>query len=199
MRKTVTLTILSALFFCFIACKKDNNNTAASNLSGNWTFQGMHAKTSATAIDNGGGINSKIVTISDYTTTSNGGTIDISGNTMTGTGITYSSDIILFATEYEDDVLLDTFSTSLPFTIPATNSSSTFEVIGKDSIHYTGSNLLGYGGSGMPAASGAKFSINGNILTLTSNVVQDKVVDEGGGETISQHETAVVVATLQKQ
>jgi hypothetical protein len=104
---------------------------------------------------------------------------------MTGTGITNAGNIIAFATEYENDILLDTFSTSIPFTVPATNSSSEFEIIGKDSIHYTGSNLFGSGGSGTPAATGAKFSIFGNILTLTSYVVQDKVQDEGGGETLS--------------
>jgi hypothetical protein len=125
--------------------------------------------------------------------------MDISGNTMTGNGITYAANMILLATEYEDDILLDTFSTSPPFSIPATNSSSNFEVIGKDSIHYIGTNMLGSSGSGTPAATGAKFSISGNNLTLTSSVVQDKLVDEGGGETLTQHETATVVATLQKQ
>jgi hypothetical protein len=201
MRNSVGLIILTAIFFCFIACKKDNNNTStgASSLSGSWKFMGMHATTSATAVDNGGGFNSKIVTTSDYTTTANGGTVAISGNTMTGTGITYAANIIAFATEYEDDILLDTFSTSLPFTIPATNTSSEFEVIGKDSIHYTGSNPFGSGGSGTPAATGSKFSVSGNILTLTSYVVQDKAQDEGGGETLTQHETATVVTTLQKQ
>jgi hypothetical protein len=200
MRNSAGFIILSAFIFCFIACKKDNNtNTSTSNLSGNWKFMGMHATTSATAVDNGGGMNTKIVTTSDYTTTANGGTVAISGNTMTGTGITYAANIIAFATEYENDILLDTFSQSLPFTVPATNSSSEFEIIGKDSIHYTGSNPFGSGGSGTPAATGSKFSVSGNVLTLTSYVVQDKIQDEGGGETLTQHETATVVATLQKQ
>jgi hypothetical protein len=200
MRKPYGFIILSAILFSFIACKKDNNpGIGASSLSGNWTFTGMHATTSSTVVDNGGGSNTKIVTTSDYKTTANGGTMAISGNTMTGTGITYAANIIAFATEYEDDVLLDTFSTALPFTIPATNSTSQFEVIGKDSIHYTGSNIFGSGGSGTPSATGSKFSISGNILTLTSYVVQDKVQDEGGGETLTQHETATVVTTLQKQ
>jgi hypothetical protein len=65
----------------------------------------MHATTSSTVIDNVGGINSKVVTTSDYKTTANGGTLGISGNTMTGTGITYSANILALATEYEDDIL----------------------------------------------------------------------------------------------
>jgi hypothetical protein len=199
MRKTTGIVVLIVAFFSFISCKKDNNSTNSSALSGSWTFMGMHAITSATAIDKGAGFNTKVITTSDYTTTGNAGTMAISGNTMTGTGITYSSNIIMFATEYEDDVLQDTFSTALPFTIPPTNSISGFEVIGKDSIHYTGTSLLGSGGSGMPTATGAKFSIAGNILTLTSYVVQDKAVDEGSGETLTQHETATVISTLQKQ
>jgi len=200
MRKSGSFLFLSAIFFCFIACKKDNNSTSgAPSLSGTWTFVGMHATTSATAVDNGGGFNTKIITTSNYNTTANGGTIAISDNTMTGTGITYSANIVAFATEFENDIQLDTFSTTIPFTVPPTNSSSGFEVIGKDSIHYTGSNLFGSGGSGTPAATGSKFSVSGNVLTLTSNVVQDKVQDEGGGETLTQHETATVIVTLQKQ
>ena len=203
MRNTTRILILSAVIFCFIACKKDNssNNTStgASALAGTWTFMGMHATTSATAVDNGGGIISKVITTSDYNTTANGGTMAISGNTMTGTGITYSANIVAHATEFEDGIQLDTFSTSIPFTVPPTNSTSGFEVIGKDSIHYTGSNIFGSAGSGTPAATGSKFSISGDILTITSNVVDDKIQDEGGGETLSQHETATVVAILQKQ
>jgi len=201
MRKSGGFIILSAFLFCFIACKKDNNtsSTSASNLSGTWTFMGMHATTSATAVDNGGGIITKSVTTSDYTTTANGGTVAISANTMTGTGITYAANIIAFATIYEDGILVDTVSTSIPFTVPATNTSSQFEIIGKDSIHYTGSNPFGSCGSGTPVATGSKFSVSGNILTLTSYVVHDKVQDEGGGVTLSQHETATVVTTLQKQ
>jgi hypothetical protein len=59
--------------------------------------------------------------------------------------------------------------------------------------------MFGSGGSGTPAATGAKFSVSGNILTLTSYAVQDMVQDAGGGETLTQHETATVVSTLQKQ
>jgi hypothetical protein len=200
MRKTTGFVILSVTLFCFVACKKDNNNsTSASVLAGTWTFMGMHATTSATAVDSGIGFSSKDITTSDYQTTANGGTMTISGNTMTGTGITYAANIIAFATQYQDDILIDTFSTSIPFSIPATNSSSTFEVIGKDSIHYTGTNIFGSAGSGAPAATGSKFSVSGNIMTLTSVVAKDTVSNIGTGETLTQHELATVVASLQKQ
>jgi hypothetical protein len=198
MRKTANWTILTVLFICFISCSKDNNSTNSSSLSGNWTFNGLHALTSSTAQDNEGGVNFKTVTTSDYTTTSNGGTVNIAGNTMTGTAITYAADITAFAQSYEDNVLVDTFSSSFPIVIPPSNSSSGFEQIGTDSIHYTSGGLLGSGGSGTPAATGAKFSISGDILTLTSNVAVDKVIDTLG-YTIYQHETATVVTTLKKQ
>jgi hypothetical protein len=200
MRKIMGFVVLLAFFFWLFACKKDNNSSAAaSSLTGTWTFMGMHATTSATAVDSGIGFSSKDITTSDYQTTANGGTMTISGNTMTGAGITYTANIIAFASEYEDGVLIDTFSTSIPFSVPATNSSSTFEVIGKDSIHYTGTNIFGSAGSGTPASTGSKFSVSGNILTLTSVVAKDTVSNIGTGETLTQHETATVVATLQKQ
>jgi hypothetical protein len=190
--------IIAATFLiCFLACKKDNNNSSSVPLAGTWAFNGIHAKTSSSATDVEGGIQYTTVTNSEYITTANGGTINISGNTMTGTGITYAANMNIFVTDYEGTTILDTFSTSMPYNVPATNSTSTFEVIGTDSIHYTSAGLPGSGGSGAPA-NGSKFSIEGDILTLTSNVVQDKVFDTLG-VSITQHETATVVTTLKKQ
>ena len=59
--------------------------------------------------------------------------------------------------------------------------------------------MFGVGGSGTPASTGAKFSVSGDILTLTSSVVQDKVLDMVVGESVTRHETAQVVATLLKK
>jgi hypothetical protein len=197
MSQAATRMILTAILICFIACKKDNNNTASSRLTGNWTFNGLHVKTYSSAMDIEAGIMYTTVTTSEYTTTSNGGTVGISGNTMTGTGITYDANMNLFVTDYEGTNITDTFSTTMPFNLPPTNSTSTFEVIGNDSIHYTSSNLLATGGSGLPPVTGSKFSIEGDILTMISNVVRDKVSDTLG-VTITQHETATIVTTLQK-
>jgi hypothetical protein len=198
MRKTATGTIILSIVICFVSCSKDNNSTATSSLSGSWNFKGIHANTWNSAQDVEAGIIFKDVTTSDYTTTGNAGSVSISGNIMTGTGIAYSADMLMLVTEYQDGIVTDTFSTSLPFSIPPTNSSSTFEIIGTDSIHFIGSSLIGSGGSGTPAATGAKFSIAADMLTLTTNVVQDKIIDTLG-TTITQHETATVVTTLQKQ
>ena len=197
MRTRTKWLSISILCIFFIACKKDNNTTNSSSLSGDWTFEGFNAQTSSTDIDNEGGEIFKTVTTSNYTTTSNGGTVNISGNTMTGTGITYSANMQVFVSDYDDDVLDDTLTTFLPINISATNSVSTFDVIGSDSIHYTSASMFGSGGNGSPASDGAKFSISGDILTLTSSVIQDKVIDTLG-ETITQHETATVVATLKR-
>lgn len=197
MRKTTGGKVFTAILICFFSCSKDNN-TGSSTLAGTWAFNGFHAKTYSSAMDVEAGIQYTTVTTSDYTTTSNGGTVNISGNTMTGTGITYAADMNVFATDYEGTTITDTFSTSIPFNVPPTNSVSTFEVIGTDSIHYTSPGLFGSAGSGTPAASGSKFSVEGDILTLTSNVVQDKVFDTLG-VVITQHETATIVATLKKQ
>jgi hypothetical protein len=198
MRTRTVWAFISMLCIFFIACKKDNNTTSTSGLSGDWTFEGFNAQTSSTDIDNEGSDIFKTVSTSNYTTTANGGTVNISGNTMTGTGITYSANMLVFVSDYDNDVLDDTLSTFLPINIPATNSVSTFDVIGSDSIHYTSASMFGSGGNGSPASDGAKFSISGDILTLTSSVIQDKIIDTLG-ETITQHETATVVATLKRK
>jgi len=189
--------IAAAALICFFSCKKDNNNLALHELAGTWSFYGIHARTSSSATDVEGGIQYTTITTSEYITTANAGTIRISGNTMTGTGITYAANMNIIVTDYEGTILTDSFSTSMPVNVPPTNSTSTFEVIGTDSIHYTSSGLPGSGGSGTPAT-GSKFSIEGDIMSLTSYVVQDKVFDTLG-VAITQHEEAFVVTTLKKQ
>lgn len=198
MRKKSGLILTVIVLFFVLSCSKDNNSSGSSALAGTWVFNGLHAKTSSTVSDTQGGIQYTTVSTSDYTTTSNGGTVKISGNTMTGTGITYSATINVLATDYVGTTILDTFSTTIPFNVPPTNSVSSFEVIGKDSIHYTSAAIFGAAGSGAPAVTGSKFSIDGDVLTLTSNVVQDKVFDSLG-VVITQHDAAFVVTTLQKQ
>jgi hypothetical protein len=198
MKKSACWGILSVFFVCLNSCSKDNNNTGSSALNGSWTFNGFHAKTLSSAQDTEAGIVFKTVTTSDYTTTNNAGTVNISGTTMTGTGVAYSADLGIFVTDYEDGAITDTFSTSLPVTIPPTNSTTTFEVIGSDSIHFTSASLLGSAGNGSPASNGARFSVAGDLLTLTSNVIVDRVIDTLG-TVITQHETATVVTTLKKQ
>jgi hypothetical protein len=189
--------IAAAVLIGFFSCKKDNNNPASSELAGTWSFNGIHAKTSSSATDVQGGIQYTTVTTSEYITTANLGTVRISGNTMTGSNISYEANMNIFVIDYEDTNLVDSFSTSMPVNVPPTNSTSTFEVIGADSIHYTSSGLPGSGGSGI-AATASKFSIEGDIMTLTSHVVQDKVFDTLG-VVITQHDEAFVVTTLKKQ
>src|SRR5450755_761909 len=112
MRNRTSWILLTTLFICFSACKKDNNSSGSSSLNGNWTFNGFHATTLSSAQDTDAGIVFKTVTASDYTTTDNGGTVNITGATMTGTGLTYSANMNLFVTDYQDNVIVDTFSTA---------------------------------------------------------------------------------------
>ncbi len=198
MKKYAGYCVLVSVFVCLNSCSKDNNSTGSTALNGSWSFNGFHAKTLSSAQDTEAGIVFKTVTTSDYTTTNNAGTVNFAGTTMTGTGVAYSADMGIFVTDYEDGAIVDTFSTDLPITIPSTNSTTTFEVIGSDSIHFTSASLLGSAGNGSPASNGAKFTVAGDLLTLTSNVIVDRIIDTLG-TVITQHETASVVTTLKKQ
>jgi hypothetical protein len=199
MKKIAIRTLLAACFVFFIACKKssNNNNSNSSVLSGNWAFMGFNAKTTTTDQYTSGSVY-KSITNAEYVTAANGGSISFSGNAITASGITYSSVDTMFETDYKDNVIVDTFTSTYPFTIPSTNSSTTFELIGTDSIHFTSANMIGFVAFRTPDPSGGIFSISGSIMTLTTNTVEDKVIDSAGF-TINQHETATVIATLQKQ
>src|ERR1700681_915904 len=186
MRKIIIRTLISACFLIFIACKKSSNNTnpTPSVLSGNWAFMGFNAKTTTTDQYTSGSVY-KSVTNAKYTTGANGGSISFSGNAITTTGITYSSVDTMFKTDYKDNVIVDTSTSTYPFNIPPTGSSTTYELIGTDSIHFTSANMIGFVAFRTPDPSGGIFSVSGNVLTLTTNTVQDKVIDSAGS-TVNQ-------------
>jgi hypothetical protein len=189
----------ASVAFLVIACKKDSSGSGGNaTVNGTWKFTGMSAITQAIAQYSDGITDFKTINNSSYKSTGNSGTVNITGSTMAGIGVTYSIADTAFATDYEDNQLVDTFSTLFSFNFPPTNSTADYTQINQDSIYFTGQGIFGTPGVSSTSATGAKLVLNGDILTMTSSVAKDTVINEGGFP-ITQHETATVVATMQRQ
>jgi len=196
-----SILILSAFSACvfFVSCKKESSKPINSaDIQGTWNFQSMDVQTSSSQEYTESGTTYKTVTTSDYTTQDNSGTITIDASTMSSTNVSYSASFTAHASVYTNGTLLT--STDVPYSIPAITSSSTanYELIGADSIHFTSGSVFSNAISGDVQSSGAKLSLDGNILYMTQNINQTQTQNIGGipmTVTIS----AKAIAKLQKQ
>lgn len=171
------ITFLSAVLMLFmtVACKKSNSGSSTSTnpLTGTtWTFVDLTSDANLTATESGL-ISGKIVDITDFTTIDNSGTITFAADSMSGSGIGYTIDTTYTTYTYVGSTS-DTVTTPYTTTISPTSSSTSYQLIGSDSIYF---------GSGTPFAvslyagdtvkiEGAHFTISGNTLTLTSTIDQ---------------------------
>ncbi len=167
----------------FISCKKNNEGMGvpeSPDLSGKWVFTELENNTTSTSeyLENGHNITDVI--FSSYTSGPTMGTVTISGDSIVGTGLGYQYNMFQRVTEYTDNVFSFADSLVIPLVDTAANSLIKFEFIGKDSIHYIYGTLTGSNGSGTSLTTGAKISLAGDILTLTSDIYfQDSQTDSG--------------------
>lgn len=177
------------------SCKKDDAKTSSSSIEGTYSFKSLTAKTNSTITGDDG---EKVVTVTNYSTTNNMGTVVFDNSKVTNTGLSYSVNSIATGYFYEDNVLID--STSYPFTvsIPATNSVSSYQLIGADSIYFPNGSISSGLAGGESIPSGGRYTIAGNLLTISMRVAKDSAFTDSGIE-FQMVESAITSIELEKQ
>jgi hypothetical protein len=211
MRKITPFMLLGIVLLILASCSKEKSvdtlgggggTTAGSTGSekGTWKLISMRGITNSTVEITDGVDVSKAVTLSDYITDNNGGTIKFDGSTMTGTGITYSVDDIATAYFYTNGILEDSLDLPFAATIPPTNSTATYKKVGADSIYVqTGVfTSVSSGGTTQSSGGGYKLKFDGDKMIMTAAADQSKVeLNMGLTQRTISH--AVQIITLQKQ
>lgn len=196
MKKLLVPGLLSTIIL-LAACKKDNSNTAA-GIEGTYKLKNISSKTYSTAI---GSFGDKVITTSDYTTTNNAGTITFSNSTLTASGLTYTVNADATYYLYNGADLLDSSSYPFTFTLPASNSSGQYKLIGSDSIYFPQggvTTIVDGSGTYQAGASGGRYSLSGNLLTITQKYARDSTFQDSG-ETYNLQESATSSLVLEKQ
>jgi hypothetical protein len=211
MRKITPFVFLGCVLLILASCSKEKSvdtlgggggTTAGSTGSekGTWKLLSMRGITNQTIEITDGVDVEKSVTVSDYTTDNNTGTIKFDGSTMTGTNIGYSVDFIATAYFYTNGTLEDSLEVPFTGTIPATNSTATYKKVGADSIYVEAGvfTSVSSGGSTQSSGGGYKLKFDGDKMTMTGAVDQSKVeLNMGLTQRTTTH--AVQIVTLQKQ
>ena len=177
MQKNPVLYLL-AVVTILASCKKDEAKTNSASIEGTYTFNSMHAKTNSTITGDDG---LKTVSLADWTTINNMGSIVFKNEILTNSDFSYSVNSKATGYYYQNDILLDSVSIPLTVTIPKTNSTGTYKLIGADSIYFPEGSLTTYGNvttSSKP--SGGHYKLNGNQLILDISGTTDSTFSDSG-------------------
>jgi len=194
--RTATKLLLLSLIIVFTACQKEidyatSNNSGGtggtggtnntSNIEGDYDFVNMAAHTESSVTVDASGIQVKAVTVSDYVTRSNTGTMKITADQLISTNLGYSIDTIINVKTYMDNVLFDDSDVPFTGTTPPSSSTSTYVRNSADSITVTGAiGVADPSGVTPTGPVGVKLSWSGDTLLLKINSNFTQSVSQGG-------------------
>jgi hypothetical protein len=160
---TLTFTILTA-------CNK-NNNANPAILKGTWKLLSTSGRlyNVFTFVKSGTDTTVKQTETLTYHSTSTSGYITFSDTATYSDSIYVQAAFTQNIAVYINDVLNQDTTKTFEMSQNTVNIQSNFEIIGQDSIHISGPGIpLTNGLKPIGGATGMKFNISGNILTLTS-------------------------------
>jgi hypothetical protein len=164
MRATWVLSVCLSFVLIVISCKKSNPPSTPTNaVSGSYTFVNMNAQTQVTASE-GGGITA--VSVANYITQNNTGTIKFTVDSMAVTGVGYSVDTTVITSFYLNGTLYAADTTAFTATLPATAATQPYTIVNSDSLYFPNGGLIPAGLTSSGAGQGARFVINGDTLKL---------------------------------
>lgn len=222
MRGRNFLLLIAAFVSVLVACQKEVSDEGGNNpgsgalpidslpnqgdtshgsntVVGSWKLVSVQGTGAQTAEFSQAGIGIKAVTVTNFTSGNNGGTVTFDSTTMTANGITLDINTTASTYLYQNNVLLDSLTNPLNQSVPPQDATSGYTKIGADSLNFVdGSFLNALTGGLLPATpTGCKVSFSGNIMKMI--IAYDAVTTEdyqGIPATITIH--MVLVATLQK-
>jgi len=193
--------LVTGFLLLLTACSKNtskpNGSSNSTQLVGSYEFLYMTTNINVTESGSFAGQTGSAVILSGYKTQQNTGTVVFTADSAMGNGIGYSYDTTATVIQILPGAAPDTTVQSLTGSVPATTSTSKYQIIGTDSVYFPGG-VLGAGGiTGAPAAiappTGGHFTIKGDTLSITTKINQTYPDNIEGIPTTA---TAVVNATI---
>jgi hypothetical protein len=185
--------ILALIILAATSCKKEKSE-APSPIAGNWKLVSIGGNSSVTSSYTFGSDNIKTETFTTFASSNPKGQYKITSNAFNAEGIGYDYTGSVTVKDYENDVLQSEDTAPINSTIPPTNGTSTYKLIGSDSIYFENNAL----GTSTSAPGGCKYKLEGTQLSLYINSSSTATASQGGF-TVTNKTGAVVTVVLQKQ
>jgi hypothetical protein len=198
--RTATKLLLS-LAILFTACQKEidyatgnttgntggtggtgNNNNSTSNIEGDYDFVGMAAHTEAAITVDASGSELKSVTVSDYETKDNRGTMKITSDQFISTDFFYTAETVANVKTYMDNVLMAESDVPIVASTPPSTGTTPYVRNSADSLTAQGSLGVPTDPSGtIPLGpAGIKLSWSGDTLLCKLTTTFTQSVSQGG-------------------
>lgn len=201
-----TFSLLLAAVTTLCSCQKEVSGDVVSGsdknpLIGTWKLVSDHITGSSQVDINDGTEDVKTITLSDYTTLSNQGTVTFSDSIISVNGVGYEISTTARAYTYEDGNLADSTELPFAFTVPPASYTASYRRVGTDSIASMG--ILGgdapvSGSNSTPVVTGYHYRITGDDLELTA-IVHQSSSDNSQGVPINSVYDGKSVALLKRQ
>lgn len=151
----------------------NNNNNQNKSIEGDWNFVGAVVHSESTTIASQGGIEIKSVSISDYTTEENTGSMKITSGEFIYDDIGYRFETSIKVKMYMDGVLFNEMSQPWDQVSPPIDYTSTYTRVNADSLTLNSGMVGSDPGSGGPQSSvaGVRITWSGDTLVLKMSQV----------------------------
>ncbi|MEO6453953.1 MAG: hypothetical protein ABIN97_07780 [Ginsengibacter sp.] len=197
MRLTANLTlIVISVVLSFTSCQKEinpldpidvNGNTPGSgtgntnSITGEYNFAGLTSDTYSSVVVTSQGSELRAVTVSNYITKNNVGTVNITATNIMFTGVGYLIDTTANAKTYLDGVLFDDSDVPFVLSYPPTNTSYPYTRINLDSLNLTGPLGVSNPSGAIPIGTvGAKLRWSGDTLLIQIKSSVAQTISQGG-------------------
>lgn len=199
MPKLTSALLAVFIGFSLIACQKESNeqNASVGNIQGDYKFIGFQAKITNTEQAREGGVTEKMVSITEYTTKENSGTVKIGPSTFTSSNLSYSIDTVGMLYMYSNNTLLESYEFPFVYQSEPYSTSTPYKLVGNDSIYFSAGTFFKDGTERDVQPGGAKLQVEGNKLHMLTTMTQNTTVTEQG-VTINSNIQVIMKTTLQK-
>jgi hypothetical protein len=206
MRKIAPYVIIGCVLLVLVSCSKEKSIDTVGGKSGagfaevgTWKFLFIKSTSSQSVEYNDGVDDYKDVTIRNYISKDNGGTIKFTGSAMTTTGLAFTIDTVVKTYYYINGKVDDSLEAPIAAILPPMNLADGYKKFSADSLSFqTGVLSAVISGGTQTAPTGFKLSFDGDKMMMTSEYSNSKLVfNMGISQRIISHEVNVI--TLQKQ
>lgn len=177
-----------------LACKKENAGPPPTPaIYGNWKFLSLRSENQRNESTSAGVNTYETVYNESYTATDISGSIEVTPSYVTQKMIKSTmldSNVIV---NYANGVPQDTATSNNFNVLPQMDSKLSYSLVGQDSLIFVAQNVFGSFVPNYPSTLGAKYFINGDILTITSKSYGN------AGSTSNTIELKSSVMTFQRQ
>lgn len=195
--RTSKLLLSLSLVAALASCQKEVNfqldsgsgggtggtgGNTTTNIVGDYDFVGLVAHTQSTVTVTDQGQELKSVTVSDYVTKNNTGTVKVTSSELITTNVAYSIDTMMNVKTYIGNLLMSDLDFPFALTAPTTSTSSPYVRNSADSITVTGTFGVSVDPTGNAPTGpvGMKLSWSGDTLLLRVKATFSQTVTQGG-------------------